>query len=247
MAIYYSDGEQIDALTTFYMKAKTSRIINQNFQGTKQGACIGGNNIYQAALSTNGVNVLKYNMNTSESNTVFFDNSVTDLGHANDMAYNPYNSTIAICTMKTDGAVVILSADDLSFIKSVNLVRDGEAAHSTGQICYDRLQRYYYVVNGSNYDLYNDDWEYVKSIPYDTYPDATFQGCETDGEYIYRIFYDPNCIDIMTVDGQKVKTMELLMTGEPETMLYDWNGNYYVNRNYLTLMEIFSVRLKHPV
>lgn len=67
--------------------------------------------------------------------------------------------------------------------------------------------------------------------------------CERN-ETITTIRNRPNLIDIATIDGAFVKTMDNPMSGEPETMMYDWiHDRYFMNKQ--TATDLFwQVQLK---
>ena len=77
-----------------------------------------------------------------------------------------------------------------------------------------------------------------------TAQEATSQGMETDGNYIYRLTYNPNYVDVATIDGSYVKTIPLPVSGEPEAIMYDWTtGKYYFSMNKASAF-FYEVQLK---
>lgn len=208
--------------------------------GKKQGACSDGTYIYQACADTPNY-VIKYKISDGTFTYATFENS---FGHANDMAYNPNNGYLYICTMESDGSVIVLDSTDLSYVDTVYLVNGSGNAYAVWQLCFDQLSNRFLSVNGNNICIYDQSFNYITSIAIPTHPDATGQGCETDGYYFYRITYNPNYIDVIKLsDGTRVKTMSNPLSGEPETMMYDWNGHYYINQYSTTQALFYSAQL----
>ena len=201
--------------------------------GDKQGGCTDGEYIYQASGDASGytyMNIVKYNISSGSSTSVAFSGS-PNFGHANDMTYCSYDDCIYICTMLADGSIIALDAATLNYVKTVYAKNANNEPYYVWQICYDRLTNRFYSASGNGFAIYDKDWNYLSTMQVPTHPSATSQGCETDGTYIYRVTYNPNLIDVMTVDGEYVTTITNPMEGEPETLMYDWNGNYYLNKN----------------
>ena len=201
--------------------------------GTKQGGCTDGTYIYQCVGDSKNftyMKVIKYKISDGTYTVRQYDGT-PNFGHANDMTYNPNTGYLYVCTMRADGSILVLDADDLSYVETVYALNSGGNPYYVWQICYDRLANCYYSGDGSSNLVYDSNWNYVRTIQTSAHPDATAQGCETDGEYFYRITYNPNLVDVCTVDGRFVKTITIPVSGEPEAIMFDWNGNYYFSKN----------------
>lgn len=200
--------------------------------GTKQGACTDGEYIYQTAGDVTNytyMKIIKYKISDGTYTSVQF-NGTPNFGHANDMAYNPNNGYLYVCTMLSDGSVIVLDSSDLSYIDTVYLKNASNNAYHVWQFCYDQLTDHFLSVEGNNILVYDQSFTYLSSIAIPSELNATQQGCETDGIYFYRVTYNPNKIDVLKLeDGSRVKIIENPMTIEPETLMYDWDGNYYIN------------------
>lgn len=200
--------------------------------GSKQGACTDGEYIYQTSGDVTNytyMKIIKYKISDGTSTSVEF-NGTPNFGHANDMTYNPNNGYLYICTMLSDGSVVVLDSSDLSYVDTIYLKNASNNAYTVWQFCYDRLTNHVLSVTGNDILVYDQSFNYLSSIAIPEHLNATAQGCETDGIYFYRVTYNPNKIDVIKLqDGTRVKIITNPMTREPETLMNDWDGNFYIN------------------
>jgi len=230
------DSEEFAWLDTAVLTA----LPNVNlYGGTKQGACTDGQYIYQCSGdSSQGtyMEVIKYKISDGSKTVVRYEGT-PNFGHANDMTYNPNTGYIYVCTMRSDGSIIVLDADDLSYVDTVYMHDANGDPYYVWQFCYDRkANKYYSSFSGDSYIEYDSDFNYVRTVNIAQRSSATAQGCETDGTYFYRITYNPNLIDVCTLSGEFVATITVPISGEPETIMYDWNGQYYMNKNSATDM-----------
>ena len=232
--VYDIDGNAISMGKSFLDTAVLTQLSGSvTANGNKQGACTDGEYIYQTSGDASNytyMTIIKYKISDGTSTSKTF-NGTPNLGHANDATYCSKDGCIYICSMLADGSIIVLDADTLDYVKTVYAVNGDGDPYYVWQICYDRLANRFYSSCGAGVAIYDEDWNYVGSMQAPAHPSATAQGCETDGEYIYRVTYNPNLLDVMTVDGEYVTTITNPMSGEPETLMYDWNGKYYFNKN----------------
>lgn len=248
--VYNRDGERIGMDTPepqFLDTAVISTLPNAfSASGTKQGACTDGTYIYVISgdfTNETYYDLLKYRISDGNLTTQRFDGSQVNFGHGNDMAYNPSNGYLYICTMKSDGSVIVVDSTDLSYVGTIYLTNASGNPYAVWQFCFDRLTNHFLSVNGNSILVYDQSWNLITAILIPAHPSATGQGCETDGTFFYRVTYNPNLIDVIRLsDGTRVKTITNPMSGEPETMLYDWSGNYYISRN-ATSNIVYAVQL----
>jgi len=208
------------------------------FSGTKQGGCTDGEYIYQSAGDTSDytyLNIVKYKIADGSFTSVRYDGN-PNFGHANDMTYNPDEDRIYIATMMADNSIVILNASDLSYVDTIYL----SDCNKIPQIAYNRNDKKYYLRQGSEYLIYDSSWNLVeRRYAPPQLSGTTGQGDETDGSFIYRLTYgstngiygEKNGLDILTIDGKRVGHIKIDVPREPESIMYDWNGNYYVSTN----------------
>lgn len=236
---YKADGTPIP-LDQFLDTAILTPLPSINFSGNKQGACTDGEYLYQFMI--NSFRGIKYKISDGTYQTYSLGSSIP-YNHGNDMAYNPTNNHIYVASMSSDGAVMELDTD-FNYITTHYLVSDSGQPYEVWGLCFNQKTNQFFSLYGNSICVYDTNLNYIRRFPLPEYPNATGQGCETDGEYIYRVTYSPNLIDIATIDGAFVKTMDNPMSGEPETMMYDWiHDRYFMNKQ--TATDLFwQVQLK---
>ena len=203
--------------------------------GIKQGACTDDTYIYQIVFDSSAYTsgkFIKYRISDGTYTTTTFDGSV-NFGHGNDMAYNPNNNHIYVLCMVESGDVQELDTN-FNYIATHHLKNANGEPYRSYRLCFDRLTNQFISGLGI-YDtmlVFNQELEYVSTITVPPQPDSTGQGCETDGDFIYRLTYNPNYVDVLTIDGEPVKTINLPVSGEPESIMYNWSsGEFYIGRN----------------
>lgn len=175
------------------------------------------------------MNLVKLEIETGEIvSTVEFTNSNLPFGHANDMTYDPVTGYLYLATMLSDGSVIRFDSEDLSYVDTIYLLKGTGEPGKVWQIAFNRVTRQLIVTAVDEYRLYDPDGQYISTHQLATKINATEQGMETDGVYLYRITYAPSCIDVCDMDGTRIKTYDFTVPGEPETMMYDWAGTYYL-------------------
>lgn len=199
--------------------------------GVKQGGCTDGTYLYQCSGDSSNysyMTVIKYKISDGTYTSVTF-NGTPNFGHANDMTYNPITGYLYICTMLDDGSIIVLDADDLSYVETIHITNYGGNPYRVWQFCYDRnLNVYYSSVSATSICVYDSNWNCIEQKTIADIPTATMQGSETDGTYYYRILYNPNIINVVDLTtGELVKNITNPVSNEPEAIMYDWNGNYY--------------------
>lgn len=212
--------------------------------GVKQGGCTDGTYIYQCSGDSSNytyMKVIKYKISDGTYTVVQY-NGTPNFGHANDMTYNPNTGYLYVCTMLSDGSIIVLDADDLSYVDTIYLTGQNATAVTVWQFCYDRIANKYYSTSQGNMLVYDSNWNYESTVILPTMPSGTQQGCETDGEYYYRVLYNPNKIVVCTLGGVYETTITNPVSGEPETLMYDWDGNYYFS-GYNTPSLFYRIQL----
>lgn len=204
--------------------------------GVKQGGCTDGEYIYQCSGDSSNytyMQIIKYKISDGTYTVKRFDGT-PNFGHANDMTYNPKTGYLYVCTMLEDGSIIVLNANDLSYVETIYIKNYEGNAYRVWQFCYDRnLDVYYSSCGATEWDptsvcVYDANWECLEQRGLANIPSATMQGSETDGTYYYRILYNPNIINVVDLTtGELVKNITNPVTREPEAIMYDWNGNYY--------------------
>lgn len=226
---YACDGTPIP-FDVFKDTAVLSALGNVNVSGNKQGACTDGEYIYQIIIGTS-FSFIKYKIADGTYTTVSTGSSIP-FDHGNDMCYNPNNGHIYVAAMSADGAVMELDKE-FNLITTHYLKNAGDAYYAVWGLCFNqRTGHFLSEVGSTTMAEYDQDFNLLRTFPMPPIPTATAQGCETDGEYIYRVWYNPNLIDVATIEGDYVTTISNPMSGEPEDMMYDWvHDKYYMNKN----------------
>ena len=230
---YDLSGNRISFDHSFLDDAIVTSLPSISLVGVKQGGCTDGTYIYQMCFDSTALEtgkILKYRISDGSYTTKSFNVSDIPFGHGNDMAFNPNNGRIYVCTMDADGSVIVLNSSDLSCIGVEYLKDANNNPFNVRQICFNRENNCFYAsADAVNLFVFDQQFAYQTAVVLPTHPDATHQSMETDGEYFYRLTYNPNYIDVATVDGDYVKTINLTISGEPESIMYNWsNGEFYV-------------------
>lgn len=215
-------------------------------RGVKQGACTDGTYIYIICFDsgeyTSG-KFVKYKISDGSYTTTTFDGSI-NFGHGNDMCYNPNNNHIYVLCMTQDGKIIEL---DTSFnVLATHYFTDeqGEPFYSY-RVAFDRKTNCFITGTAYKFIVSDQNFNWVSSIDLTEPPQATGQGCETDGDYIYRLMYNPGYIIVNDMTGALVKTINHTIPVEAEAIMYDWaTGKMYVSRYTDATGYIYEVQLK---
>lgn len=225
--------EIIPPIEDFRQTAIAYPLEDVSVTGAKQGGCTDGTYIYQTAGDASAytyMQVIKYKISDGSYTTVRY-NGTPNFGHANDMTYNPNNGYLYIATMRSEAPIIVLDARDLSYVETIDVKNALGVSYGPFQICFDRKTNHFLSTYQNNMLVYDEEWNYLSTITMPVRPNGTAQGCETDGYYIYKVYYDPNEIDAIAMDGTYAATIGLPVTNEPETLMYGWNGKYYISVN----------------
>lgn len=248
---YDIDGEQIfpdsPAPIEWLETAVVSALPSVSASGIKEGGCTDGTYIYQ----TVGINsnftvwdIMKYKISDGTYTTKHFAQSDVDFGHANDMVYNPNNHRLYVPTMLDDGTVIVLDADDLSYIETLIIENRLGNPFRCWRLCFNRLTNEFVCPSNGYVYFYDQSLNFLRALSFPAQPPWTSQGCDTDGAYIYCLYYNDNNIVVYTIGGEYVTTIALPVSGEPEGMMYNWtNGEYYISR-YVSSNIFSKVQLK---
>ncbi len=199
--------------------------------GIKQGACSDGTYLYQVSATNDygTMTFIKYKISDGTYTTTVFTGE--NLGHANDLTYNPNDGNIYIATSNADFPVVVMKASNMTILRTIMIQDANGNVYAPYMICYDRTHSRFYTQCNNDLLIYDNNMNYVSSVPLTTLPEGTQQTMETDGTYIYRMVYNPNFVQVSDLSGNNEDLFQIPMTGEPEGIMYDWNGNWYVSCN----------------
>jgi hypothetical protein len=163
--------------------------------------------------------VYKYDMMTGELVGM---SERMDLGHGNDIAYNPYENRLYISNCMPNSSVLeVLNADTLERVGKVRLKMNVYA------VDYEPTRRVYVLgVSGQQISILDESFnvsrDYIPSgISLPGNPSSnTTQGCCADENYIYYVQYKQNVIRVFDWSGNFVKEIALSIpaTIEPENI-----------------------------
>lgn len=224
-------GPDVSVVQSFLNTAVLTALPYLNVGGAKQGACTDGTYIYQFDYSnTRGI---KYKISDGTYTVTNLDTNIP-WNHGNDMAYNPNTGHIYVATMSADGAVIEIDTE-WNYIATHYLVDGNGNGFAVFEIMYDRnTNRFLCDIGDYSIGVFDQNFGYLSTMT-TPYLWATRQGGDTDGDFIYRIGYNTNQINVLTMDGLFVTTVLLPGLSEPETLMYDWeHGKYYINNQSYT-------------
>ena len=236
--------------SVFLDTAVITALPSISVSGIKQGACTDGTYIYQICFDSSSYTsgkFIKYKISDGTYTTTSFDGSI-NFGHGNDMLYNPNNQHIYVACMTDDGAVQELT-NTFEYVTTHYVIGQSGSTYKVWQFCYDQNTDRIYITNLKNgvtgMSIYDQNFNLLSWVQIPTHPEATAQGCETDGNYIYRVTYNPNYIEVCTIDGEYVKTINNPATGEPETLSYNWDtGEFYLSKyaasNFFQKIQLYE-------
>ena len=224
---------------------------NYKYQWT-QGGCVIGNYVYTCMITDNNTKPTKGCIVVSdiESGEIVKKSAELELGHANDVAYNPDQDILAIADCNSGNLVHIVDVNSLMLKKTVVL---DEFIYS---LAYDDVSNKYIGVGGDGYiRYYTSSFKYVKGVRFSLTEGHAGQGILCDGTYIYMLEYRQQ-LDIATdainnnlaVDradtGAKVTLIDLGINRETEFI--GWNdGYFYIGCNNIKWngMEFYKVEI----
>ena len=220
----------------FTLERGTSSI---NFQ--MQGACTDGRYIwagwnYRCAIT-------RLDLTTWEMVTREYSAEDWPYAHVNDMTYNPNTNLVYVVAYdpndnSTRGDIGVFDPMTLEHIETIHLSHDGAMIRING-LAYDRAADQYIVSltasNGRKFVFLDADFQYLRTVSTAENEPLVLQGIETDGTYIYRALWELNVnnyIRVIDFEGNIVATIDTDTTEsalELEDLMYDWNGNWYMN------------------
>lgn len=151
------------------------------------------------------------------------------IDHGNDMTYIPGTNEIYISNNIPHHNIITIVNPDTLEIKGTKEISENifTIEYLTEENCY-----YCGLAGTYNFSRFNENFEVT-----DTYTGInngyTRQGMTTDGESLYFLYYNTNCIYKYSKDGTYIGKLDLPVTeNEPENIFW-LNGNLYVCYNIL--------------
>lgn len=233
MAIYNINGVNLDEIgaNAFRDNAEMETLFWQRAFGI-QGGCTDGENIYYC--NNQDYILRKYNIATGvvDASSAF---SEAQVGHANDMTYNPNTGKLYLTVMDDGGHVAIFDPGTLALDSTIALTDGNGNVIPQHGIAYDRKNDRYVVsvsgTQGKQFALFNGSFVYQRTLTVERPESYTLQGIETDGKYIYRSLSNTGTDAMIVVydfDGKIVGTIKVDDPNEIENIQYDWDGHWYL-------------------
>ena len=229
-------------MATFYDAAEVTTVYTSSLTAQPQGGTMDDDgNVYTCFYSAGKFSI--YNLKTQTETTKTF--TANAYGHANGMAYNPNTGHLYIAAMKDTGEVYELTTG-CELVATLYAKKADDTPINCWNIAYDRKAGRFVFLGGGTIYFYDDAFELIDTGTYETtdWPN-TRQDIETDGNYIYCVSYNGNKITVLNMDGEKVATINnAAFSGEPESLIYDWNTKrYYMegkSGKYVIRSEVFK-------
>lgn len=224
---YRADGRLIP-FVEFLPYASVAALPSITISGNKQGGCTDGEYIYQIMIEP--AIGIKYKISDGTYTTKALGTSIP-YNHGNDLAYNPNNKHIYVAAMNSDGSVIEVD-NEWNYVATHYLVNSLGSGYSVWRLCFDRTTNHFLSQYSPGIEVYDENFNYLKHLNLPSHPSTTEQSMDTDGYYLFRLCYNPNFIDVSRLeDGKQIKIIEVPVSNEPEAIMYDWNGNFYMGVN----------------
>lgn len=211
-----------------------------NEYATVQGACVDGDYAYFAFMQGSVCNIAKFDARTWE---YIEKEKIINMGHSNDMTYNPDKDYLVVANNAPYYDVVTLvDPDTLKPIKDVKIEEDIYA------IAYNEKHKCYVVGLSGTYDfaLLDSDFKVIEEYK-GVKTGYTRQGCDCDDDYIYFVQSGgKNLLVVYDYEGNHITDMPLDDSDEVENIFHIGN-TFYTSLYYYgnTLYRIgFSDRTK---
>ena len=181
---YYNDGQSYE--THIYRR---------------QGGCFNGKSMYQAFLSKNQELAVIAKKDIATGELIYSD--PRPMGHANDIAYNPFTDCIYVCNGST---VYVYDANTLEYVETIS-----SAASGTG-IEYSPERNVFVFRSGTTFTKASGDLQTNEGLVFASeFTGYTTQGIGSDDTFIYFLI----CKSL----GYNYKYLTYIA-------VYDWYGNF---------------------
>ena len=219
-----------DSASEFFDEAEMIRIDSHiesnaglNEYATVQGACADGIYAYFVFMQGGVSNIVKYDARNWE---YVKDEQIINMGHSNDMAYNPDQNYIVVANNAPYYDVVtLIDRDTLAPIKDITIDEDIYA------IAYSKKYKMYVVGLSGDYDFALLDSKFkVKKKFKGVDTGYTRQGCDCDDNYIYFVQSGSgnNILVIYDYSGKHVATIPI-DSGDESENIFHVGDEFYVS------------------
>ena len=195
-----------------------------------QGACTDGKYAYFGFVSGGVCTLAKFDVNTWE---YVSKEKIINMGHSNDMTYNPDKDYIVVANNAPYYDVVtLIDPDTLAPIKDVQIKED------IYSIAYNAKRKCYVVGLSGTYDfaLLDSDFK-VKEKFTGVKTGYTRQGCDCDDDYIYFVQSGGNNVLVVyDYDGKHITDIPMASTDEVENL-------FHVGKTFYTSLFYYGNKL----
>ena len=229
--------------------SKLKNVSYPNLVGARnyrcQSGCVAGD-LFTWLLPNSAGTIVRHSLNVKtgeHTGGAISGGDAMNLGHSNDITYNPTTQKYYVATMLLDKPVAVLSSVYVYESNIVPVDGGGNTVVPVG-IAYDRLHNQYILFDdNANFYIYDSSWTFIKTVLSDAESEpAVHQGIETDGYYLYRVRTDPASVSetphahirTYSMDGHFIEeyTIEQLYGQEIEGLGFDWDNNvFFANTN----------------
>ena len=198
-----------------------------------QGACFYNDAIFFITISSDSSTQYLYKYEVA-TGTITKLATYTSLGHANSMTYVPTEHAFYVATMDKDIGIAIIDDTSYNHVSSF-VIKNPDTGNNVipYAIAWDRRRNVLYDNRGSFCRVYDASGNYLYRIDFTNYINrletSGEQGFETDGEYLYKPWANPNYIDVYSLRGNYVVSITFGISTELEEPVYDWNEKFYAN------------------
>lgn len=218
---FYSTAELLE------LKEHIEDDADMNEYATVQGGCTDGKYAYFVVQNATSV-ILKYSLKTWE--LVDRKEYAGELGHANDMTYNPARNLILVANNAPDYKILTgIDPDTLSIRGTAKLKIE------VYSIAYNPDRDIYVagISGGYNFALLDNKFKVIKKIK-GVNTGYTRQGCDCDDDYIYfSQSGGDNAVVVYDYDGKYVDIVSLGHTHEVENI-------FHVGSSFFTTLHYYG-------
>ena len=169
--------------------------------------------------------------NMAENRRTALQSEVYELGHGNDLCYNPDDGYIVLVNMEGK-LLTLIDPETLTIIKTFEATSLLGGAYAIG---YCSARQRYVVAAGGMINILDRDFNLDRAIPIHEEPNYVGQGLDCDEDFIFMPLSPNgtqtrnNVISVYSWEGY-LRTATLDTGSESETIM-NFGGNYYINFN----------------
>ena len=187
---------------------------------TVQGACVDGDYAYFAFMNGSVCNIAKFDAHSWE---YIEKEKIINMGHSNDMTYNPDKDYLVVANNAPYYDVITLVDPD-----TLKPIKDVEIDEDIYSIAYNAERKCYVVGLSGTYDfaLLDSDFEVTEKFD-GVNTGYTRQGCDCDDDYIYFVQSGKkNLLVVYDYSGDHIADIPMTDTDEVENIFHIGSAFY---------------------